>query len=83
MLPRLQEADPDDINTVPGDSSIGWDGRRQRRQGAGCGCSRTRFPAGRFEWPALRLIGKAQWKLNDILQAHSTWERVAEKQRTR
>ena len=30
----------------------------------------------RFQWPALRLVGKAQWDLTDYEGAQETWERI-------
>jgi hypothetical protein len=76
MLPTLPEIDPTTVQVVPTDfteevarataaKSAGWL-RLLASEVAGL----------RFQWPALRLIGKAQWKLGDYEGARRTWVQV-------
>jgi tetratricopeptide (TPR) repeat protein len=76
MLPTLPEIDPAALQVVPKDfteevarataaKSAGW----LRLLASEVACLR-------FQWPALRLIGKAQWKLGDYEGARRTWAQV-------
>ncbi|MFC7738254.1 tetratricopeptide repeat-containing protein [Roseomonas sp. GCM10028921] len=76
MLPTLPEVDPATVRVVPQDlaeevvraaaaGSAGWL-RLLSQEVRGM----------RFQWPALRLIGKAQWGLKDYDGARRSWERV-------
>jgi hypothetical protein len=76
MLPSLPEVDPDDVKTVPGDL-IEEVARATAARAAGWLRLLAHEVTGRrFEWPALRLIGKAQWTLKDFSGGRQSWERV-------
>lgn len=78
MLPTLPELDPAAVQVVPTDfteevarakaaKSVGW-----------LRLLASDVSGQRFNWPALRAIGKAQWQLADYAGARQTWLRVRE-----
>jgi hypothetical protein len=78
MLPKLKEADPTEVQVVPLDF-------REEVERARAGWSKgwLRLLAQdvrgqRFQWPGLRLIADAQWKLQDFEGARSTFESIRE-----
>ena len=76
MLPTLPEADPAAVQVVPKDFTEEV-GRAAAAQSPGWLRLLASEVAGmRFQWPALRLIGQAQWDLEDWEGARATWEQV-------
>jgi hypothetical protein len=78
MLPKLKEADPTEVQVVPLDFL-----EEVERARAGWSKGWLRLLAQdirgqRFQWPGLRLIADAQWKLQDFEGARSTFESIRE-----
>ena len=76
MLPTLPDVDPAAVQVVPTDFT-----EEVARAAAAKAAGWLRLLASevdglRFQWPALRLIGKAQWKLADDGGARRTWEQL-------
>ena len=76
MLPTLPEVDPATVQVVPTDFTE--EVRRAKAAGSPGWLRLLASEVGglRFQWPALRLIGQAQWDLKDYDGARRTWERV-------
>ncbi|HEV7266137.1 MAG TPA: tetratricopeptide repeat-containing protein [Falsiroseomonas sp.] len=78
MLPALPEVDPAAVRVVPQDMT------EEIARAAAAGSAgwlrllSLEVQGMRFQWPALRLIGKAQWGLKDYDGARRSWERVRE-----
>ncbi|MFC7736517.1 tetratricopeptide repeat-containing protein [Roseomonas sp. GCM10028921] len=76
MLPTLPEVDPAAVRVVPQDLA-----EEVARAAAAGSAGSLRLLSQevqglRFQWPALRMIGKAQWGLKDYDGARRSWERV-------
>src|SRR5262249_15724308 len=76
MLPALHEIDPTTVKPIPTDftEELG-----RARAGEFVGWVRlvaSELDGQRLQWPALRLVGKAQWDLTDYEGARETWERI-------
>ena len=79
MLPTLPEAEPAALFQVVPTDLIEEVGRAAAANSAGWLRLLASAVGGlRFEWPALRLIGQAQWEIEDYEGARSTFERVIE-----
>ena len=78
MLPTLPEIDPTAVQVVPTDFSEEV-ARAQAAKAAGwLRLLASEVTDRRFQWSALRSIGKAQWQLMDYVGARRTWLRVRE-----
>jgi hypothetical protein len=76
MLPTLPEIDHEAVQVVPTDFT-GEVARATAAKAAGwLRLLASEVTGRRFQWPALRLIGEAQWKLGDYEAARRTWVRV-------
>jgi hypothetical protein len=76
MLPTLPELDPAAVQVVPTDFT---DEVARAEAAKAAGWLRLlafEVDGQRFQWPALRAIGKAQWQLADYVGARRTWLRV-------
>ena len=76
MLPALPEVDSETVHTVPQDFA-----EEVARASAAKSCGWLRLLAAevqgrRFQWPAFRLIGQAQWAVGDYDGATATWALV-------
>lgn len=76
LLPTLPEVDPARIQIVPQEFT-----EEVARASAARSAGWLRLLAAevgglRFQWPALRLIGQAQWSIEDFVGAQATWDRV-------
>ena len=77
MLPTLSEVEPASVTQVVPTDLIEEVGRAAAAKSAGWLRLLASEVGGlRFEWPALRLIGQAQWDVEDHEGARMTFERV-------
>lgn len=76
MLPNLPEADPDTLRVLPKDLA---DEVERARAGKASGWLRLlsqEVETRDFQWPAMRLIGKAQWDVGDEDGAVRTYQKL-------
>jgi tetratricopeptide (TPR) repeat protein len=76
MLPNLPEADPDTLRVLPKDLA---DEVERARAGDAWGWLRLlsqEVETRDFQWPALRLIGRAQWDVGDEDGAVRTYQKL-------
>jgi hypothetical protein len=78
MLPTLPELDPAAVQVVPTDFTEEVARAKAARSAGWLRLLASEVTGMRFQWPALRSIGKAQWQLADYLGARRTWLRVRE-----
>jgi hypothetical protein len=78
MLPTLPEVDPAAVQVVPTDFTDEVERATAAKAAGWLRLLASEVTGLRFQWPALRLIGRAQWKLEDFDGARRTWERVRE-----
>lgn len=76
MLPTLPEIDPAAVQVVPTDFTEEVARANAAKAAGWLRLLASEVTGRRFQWPALRLIGKAQWKLADYDGARRTWMRV-------
>jgi hypothetical protein len=77
MLPSLPEADPAAVaQVVPMDLIEEVDRARAAKSKGWLRLLAADVESRRFQWPALRLIGQAQWDLEDWEGARRTFDRV-------
>jgi len=76
MLPGLSQADPATIQVVPIDFSEEVARAKAAKSAGWLRLLASEVQGLRFQWPALRTIGDAQWRLRDWEGARATWEQV-------
>jgi hypothetical protein len=76
MLPALHEIDPATVKAVPTDFTEEVARARVAKSAGWLRLLVSELDGQRFQWPALRLVGKAQWDLTDYEGAQKTWERI-------
>jgi len=76
MLPALHEIDPASVNATPTDFTEDVGRARAAKSAGWLRLLASELDGQRFQWPALRLVGKAQWDLTDYEGAQETWERI-------
>jgi hypothetical protein len=76
MLPTLPEIKPAAVQVVPTDFTEEVARARAAKAVGWLRLLASEVAGRRFQWPALRLIGEAQWKLEDYDGARRTWEHV-------
>jgi len=76
MLPALHEIDPASVNAIPTDFTEEVGRARAAKSAGWLRLLASELDSQRFQWPALRLVGKAQWDLTDYEGAQETWERI-------
>ena len=78
MLPTLPELDPAAVQVVPTDFTEEVARATAAKSAGWLRLLASEVTGMRFQWPALRAIGKAQWQLADYVGARRTWLRVRE-----
>jgi hypothetical protein len=78
MLPTLPELDPAAVQVVPTDFTEEVARAKAAKAAGWLRLLASEVTGQRFQWPALRSIGKAQWQLADYVGARRTWLRVRE-----
>jgi hypothetical protein len=78
MLPTLPELDPATVQVVPIDFTEEVARAKAAKSAGWLRLLASEVTDQRFQWPALRAIGKAQWQLADYVGARRTWLRVRE-----
>jgi tetratricopeptide (TPR) repeat protein len=79
MLPTLRETEPASVaQVVPQDLIEEVDRAKAAKSKGWLRLLATEVAGRRFQWPAQRLIGQAQWDLEDWEGARKTFERVRE-----
>jgi hypothetical protein len=78
MLPTLPELDPAAVQVVPTDFTEEVARAKAAKAAGWLRLLASEVTGQRFQWPALRAIGKAQWQLADYVGARRTWLRVRE-----
>jgi hypothetical protein len=76
MLPTLPELDPAAVQVVPTDFTDEVARAKAAKSAGWLRLLASEVTDQRFQWPALRAIGKAQWQLADYVGARRTWLRV-------
>ena len=76
MLPALHEIDLASVNAIPTDFTEEVGRARAAKSAGWLRLLASELDGQRFQWPALRLVGKAQWDLTDYEGAQETWERI-------
>jgi hypothetical protein len=76
MLPALHEIDPATVKAIPTDFTEELGRARAAKSAGWLRLLASELDGQRFQWPALRLVGKAQWDLTDYEGAQKTWERI-------
>jgi len=77
MLPTLRETEPASVaQVVPQDFIEEVDRAKAVKSKGWLRLLSSEVAGRRFQWPALRLIGQAQWNLEDWQGARNTFERV-------
>ena len=76
MLPTLPELDPAAVQVVPTDFTDEVARAKAAKAAGWLRLLASEVNGQRFQWPALRAIGKAQWQLADYVGARRTWLRV-------
>ena len=76
MLPALHEIDPATVKAIPTDFTEEVARARAAKSAGWLRLLALELDGQRFQWPALRLVGKAQWDLTDYEGAQETWERI-------
>jgi hypothetical protein len=76
MLPALREIDPATVKAIPTDFTEEVVRARVAKSAGWLRLLASELDGQRFQWPALRLVGKAQWDLTDYEGAQETWERI-------
>ena len=76
MLPALHEIDPTTVKAIPTDFTEEVGRARAAKSAGWLRLLASELDGQRFQWPALRLVGKAQWDLTDYEGARDTWERI-------
>jgi hypothetical protein len=78
MLPTLPELDPAAVQVVPTDFTDEVARAKAAKSAGWLRLLAAEVTGRRFQWPALRAIGDAQWQLADYVGARQTWLRVRE-----
>ncbi|WP_367185915.1 tetratricopeptide repeat-containing protein, partial [Mesorhizobium escarrei] len=78
MLPTLPEVDPAAVHVLPTDFTDEVARAKAAKSAGWLRLLASEVTGQRFQWPALRLIGRAQWELADYVGARRTWLRVRE-----
>jgi hypothetical protein len=76
MLPALHEIDPATVKAIPTDFTEEVARARVAKSAGWLRLLASELDGQRFQWPALRLVGKAQWDLTDYEGAQESWERI-------
>ena len=76
MLPTLPDLDPATVQVVPIDFTEEVARAKVAKSAGWLRLLASEVTDQRFQWPALRAIGKAQWQLADYVGARRTWLRV-------
>ena len=76
MVPALGEADPEKVQVVPPDLQEEVDRAAAARSKGWLRLLVDEIRGRRFERNGLKLVGKAQWRLNDWEGAVATWEHI-------
>ena len=76
MFPTLPEVDPAAVQVVPTDFTEEVARATAAKSPGWLRLLASEVTGLRFQWPALRLIGHAQWTLRDYDGTRRTWERV-------
>ncbi|MGG5890099.1 tetratricopeptide repeat-containing protein [Falsiroseomonas sp. HC035] len=76
MLPALPEVDPTSVQIVPQDLAEEVARAAAARSPGWLRLLASEVAGRRFQWPALRLIGQAQWDAGDYEGARRSWEQV-------
>jgi hypothetical protein len=76
MVPALAEADPEKVQVVPPDLREELDRAATAKSRGWLRLLSEEIKGRRFERSGLKLVGKAQWKLQDWEGAEVSWERI-------
>jgi len=76
MIPTLPEVDPATVQVIPMDLTEEVARATRAKAGGWLRLLASEVEGRRFQWPALRLIGQAQWGLSDFEGARRTWKQV-------
>jgi hypothetical protein len=76
MLPALPEVDPAAIQVVPKDLAEEVARAKAAKAAGWLRLLASEVEGQRFQWPALRLIGQAQWDVADYDGARHTWRGI-------
>jgi tetratricopeptide (TPR) repeat protein len=76
MLPTLPEADPDTIRVLPKDLAEEVERAKASKAAGWLRLLSEEVETRDFQWPALRMIGRAQWDIEDHEGAQATYQRL-------
>ena len=76
MLPTLPEVDPTAVQVVPKDLTEEVARATAAKAPGWLRLLASEVDGRRFQWPALRSIGQAQWAVADYDAARRTWEKI-------
>jgi hypothetical protein len=76
MLPTLPEVDPDTIRVLPKDLAEEVERAKAGRAAGWLRLLSEEVETRDFQWPALRMIGQAQWDIEDYDGAQTTYQKL-------
>jgi tetratricopeptide (TPR) repeat protein len=76
MLPTLPEVDPDSIRVLPNDLAEEVERARAGKAAGWLRLLSQEVETRDFQWPALRMIGRAQWDIEDHEGARRTYQKL-------
>jgi hypothetical protein len=76
MLPTLPEVDPDTIRVLPKDLVEEMERAKAGRAAGWLRLLSEEVGTRDFQWPALRMIGRAQWDIEDYDGARATYQKL-------
>jgi hypothetical protein len=79
MLPTLAEVDPDKVAILPKDLSDEVDRAKAAKAAGWLRLLSEEVETRRFQWPALKVIGRAQWDMGDADGARRTYQKLIDR----
>jgi len=79
MLPTLPEVDPDKVAILPKDLSDEVDRAKAAKAPGWLRLLSQEVETRRFQWPALKVIGRAQWDMGDANGARRTYQKLIDR----
>jgi tetratricopeptide (TPR) repeat protein len=76
VLPALKEVDPSSIQIMPQDLAEEVERAKAAKAAGWLRLLSQEVETRRFQWPAMRLIGQAQWDIDDSVGARSTYQKL-------
>jgi tetratricopeptide (TPR) repeat protein len=76
MLPTLPEVDPDKVAILPKDLAEEVERAKAARAAGWLRLLSQEVETRRFQWPALKIIGRAQWDMGDAEGARRTYQKL-------